>query len=74
MQKAIAFLLIIVGLASIWFVSESRAHRLTIRTYLCNTENLKPGSMVKVDGVEFGAVKAVNLRSALGKRPVEVVK
>jgi ABC-type transporter Mla subunit MlaD len=72
MQKAIAFLLIIVGLASIWFVSESRAHRLTIRTYLRNTENLKPGSMVKVDGVELGAVKAVNLRSALGKRPVEV--
>jgi len=74
MRKAILVSVIVVGLASIWFVSrESRTHHLIVRTYLRNTENLKPDSIVKVDGVELGAVKAVNLRPELGKRPVEVV-
>jgi len=74
MRKAILVSVIVAGLASIWFVSrESRTQRLTVRTYLRNTENLKPDSIVKVDGVELGAVKVVNLRPELDKRPVEVV-
>ena len=74
MRKVILVFVIVVGLASIWFVStESRAHHLTVRTYFRTTDSLKPGSMVKVDGIELGSVKAVNLRPELGKRPVEVV-
>jgi ABC-type transporter Mla subunit MlaD len=73
MQKANGFSLIIVGLASILFVSESRAHRLTIRPYFCNTEDLKPNATVRVHGVDLGTVKAVNLRPEFGKRPVEIV-
>jgi phospholipid/cholesterol/gamma-HCH transport system substrate-binding protein len=65
---------IVVGLASIWFVSrELRVHNLTIRTDFRNTESLKPGATVRVDGVDLGTVKAVNLRPEFGKRPVEVV-
>jgi ABC-type transporter Mla subunit MlaD len=74
MRKAILVSVIVAGLASIWFVSrELRVRNLTIRTYFRNTENLKPGAIVRVDGIDLGTVKAVNLRPEFGKRPVEVV-
>jgi ABC-type transporter Mla subunit MlaD len=74
MRKVILVFVIVVGLASIWFVStESRAHHLTVRTYFRTTENLKPDATVRFHGVDPGAVKAVNLRPELGKRPIEIV-
>jgi ABC-type transporter Mla subunit MlaD len=66
--------LVVVGSATVWFVlREPTAHRLTVRTYLRTTQNLKPDAMVKVDGVSVGAVKAVDLRPEFGERPVEVL-
>ena len=51
---------------------ENSLHRLQVKTYFQNAQDIKRGTAVWVDGVHVGSVTDVRLRAELKERPVEI--
>lgn len=72
-RKAIPLLVIILAAIGLWFIYQSHAHRLTVRTYFHNAQGLQRHAKVRANGLDVGVVEDVTLTPRLGEQPVEVL-
>lgn len=59
-------------LGAVLLSRENSHHRLRVKTYFQNAQDIKRGTAVWIDGVQVGSVIDVRLRAELKERPVEI--
>lgn len=73
MKKVLVSLTIAaIVLGALLLSRENSHHRLHVKTYFQNAQDIKRGTAVWVDGVQVGSVTDVRLRAELKERPVEI--
>jgi ABC-type transporter Mla subunit MlaD len=73
MRKFITALVVLAAMISVFQVwRKHKDHRLRLVTYFRDATGLKPGAIVRVDGVDAGEVSNIAVRPELGDHPVQV--
>ena len=62
MRKAIFIVVVLVTGTCLWLAVRHSSHRLVVLTRFYNTQGLRPGAQVRVDGVDVGSVKNIRVK------------